>query len=511
MAHFVNHVMLAEPRLLAQKDGAPVCYVRKDKYTNGRILVANIHKLLAKGDRLDDFYILSGSPKGSFVKQLENMLVEQNIPCYLSTMDHQELDNRTMEGKVVFATFHAVKGRQRKHVFVLGFNESYFTYYARSLPTDVCPNTLYVACTRATDSLYVFENSEEDGPLPFLKMSHSTMLKPEIGYVQFQGLSQGLKRVKKESKEIQKWSTTPTELLKFLSESALDTISPIVDKMFIRMNPITGLPHVDQTSEVQYLEIPIPGIIETKTHFEDVSDINGIVMPILFYERFDKKNATLLQELVRTHMNDIPLTKHSFLHEKVAQMPSLCVEREDYLFAANVCISTQEKLYSKLKQIDKYDWLTEEIVEQCMERFEGVLGNICRTESWVAEKTIIHQSADLDHLNIDRFFEEHLPGRKYRFTARVDFMTKNALWEMKCTTNITIEHKLQLVIYMWLHHMVDGQSKPGFLFNVKTGEWLQMIDSMEDLSSIMLAIIKDKYKETVPKSDAEFLEEMCSA
>jgi superfamily I DNA/RNA helicase len=92
-------------------------------------------------------------------------------------MEMEGLDERIIRGKVVFSTFHSVKGRQRKHVFVVGFDESYFDYYARDASRTECPNTLYVGCTRATETLVLMEkdNHYEDGPLPFLKRTHAQM------------------------------------------------------------------------------------------------------------------------------------------------------------------------------------------------------------------------------------------------------------------------------------------------------------------------------------------------
>ena len=99
----------------------------------------------------NDIFVLGPSVKGeqSNIRKLENMLVEKDIPCHVPMMESSDIDQRVIDGKVVFSTFHTVKGRQRKYVFVVGMDHSYFKFYARNLPRDVCPNTIYVACTRA--------------------------------------------------------------------------------------------------------------------------------------------------------------------------------------------------------------------------------------------------------------------------------------------------------------------------------------------------------------------------
>ena len=76
-----------------------------------------------------------------------------------------------------------------------------------------------------------------------------------------------------------------TDLIKFLSEPTLDIISPIVDKLFVKIDTTTMKPYEDQDTEYVYEEIEIQGVKQTHTeHYEDVADINGIVLPMLFYD-----------------------------------------------------------------------------------------------------------------------------------------------------------------------------------------------------------------------------------
>ena len=524
MARFVNNALLDEKRLWAVKQGSPVMYIRRDNFATAKCIVAQIAYLIEQGAVYEDFYILAGSIKGKFIKVLENMLVERNIPCYLPSQENQDqLDKRIIHQKLVFSTFHSVKGRQRKYVFVLGFDDSYFKYYARNLPIDICPNTMYVACTRGLERLYVFEKSghEQDAPLPFLKMSHSMMLKQEVDYIQFQGTSMGLKVVPKENdpaKKKYRYNVFVTDLIKFLSEPTLDVISPIVDKLFVKIDTTTMDPYEDQETEYIFEEIEIQGVKQTRTeHYEDVSDINGIVLPMLFYDHLqDGQQKCILQNLVRLAMTDVLKDKHTFLHKMIETMPEQCENISDYLFVANLCTSVQEKVYSKLKQInrDEYDWLDQDVVDICLRQLERVVGPECRSQSWTAEKSIIMQSSDIDHYYIDRFVSELLrdEGIVYRIGARVDLMTDTSIWEMKCTSNLTIDHKLQLILYMWIWNMTVHPSewpkhrKTGYLFNIKNGELLRLDSCMEDMNKIVSEILKDKYKKTIPKTDDEFLD-----
>ena len=97
----------------------------------------------------------------------------------------------------------------------------------------------------------------------------------------------------------------------------------------------------------------------------------------------------------------------------------------------------------------------------------------------------------------------------YRFSARADLMTETSLWELKCTGQLSLDHKLQLVLYAWLHQMkYSPQPIPSlkyYLYNIKTNEWLQLEASLDQLTQIVTEIMKGKYSKPVELSDEEFL------
>ena len=44
--------------------------------------------------------------------------------------DDAKLDDKIINNKIVFTTYHQSKGRERKVVILYSFDESYFTYYS---------------------------------------------------------------------------------------------------------------------------------------------------------------------------------------------------------------------------------------------------------------------------------------------------------------------------------------------------------------------------------------------
>jgi hypothetical protein len=89
-------------------------------------------------------------------------------------------------------------------------------------------------------------------------------------------------------------------------------------------------------------------------------------------------------------------------------------------------------------------------------------------------------------------------------------VTEFSVWELKCTTKITIDHLLQVVIYAWLWRIIiedDANPRTIRIFNVKTGEHLRLDATMDELTQIMVALLKGKYNKPVAKTDLEFTED----
>jgi hypothetical protein len=599
--------MLGEERLLACREGEPVVYIRQPTHFAEKYIIYKINTLISlSGATPSDFFILGASIKGnnSEIRKIENALVENNIPCYVPLSEDDKIDDRVIEGKVVFSTFHSVKGRQRKYVFVIGFNQSYFNLFAKKKSTDVCPNTFYVACTRATEGLYIVEhnNRRYDRPPKFLKMGHFG-LKNEP-YVVFKGMHQTIFEERNEdlsnNTEIVIKKTSPTELVRFLPENIFDKINDILEKIFI---PLHSEP---------FNEIKIPNIIKTESGFyEDVSNINGIALPIMYFDNFpsefneetntestrefsnfptnsfgrsDEKinlldrnversneffyfdskrsdigdNLAILQSLIESEMSCIKNNHHSFLRKEIencftpsfvfknnendidncnnfptnsfGRFPENSVSSErsvdekmnkisKYLKVSNLYYSVKEKLYFKMKQIkhNEYNWFSKELVEECFERMDKVLlDEVYDKKKGIfkgkVEETFILSNDDTKHCKIDQFLKEHLPNFIFRFNARVDLITDNSIWEIKCVNSITHEHLLQLAIYCWLWRMTmeDMENLVNVLnfqiFNVKTGEHYILNSSTEQLNEIILTLLAGKYTDLSHETDEDFIE-----
>jgi hypothetical protein len=96
----------------------------------------------------------------------------------------------------------------------------------------------------------------------------------------------------------------------------------------------------------------------------------------------------------------------------------------------------------------------------------------------------------------------------FSFSARIDLLTRKTLWELKCTSEITAEHMIQTTIYAWIMRIAHPSlSQKVKIFNIKTGHILRLDASNEELTTVVVAILKGKYEKQPPSSEADFLEE----
>ena len=503
MSKFVNEAMFGNQMMLSCRSGEPVTYIRNSRHNIEKTVVYTIKELLDNGVKPNEIFVLAASVKGlnSNVRKMENALVDQNIPCHVPMFETDKLDERVIEGKIVFSTFHCAKGRQRKYVFIVGFDNNYFTQFARTLiDKSQCPNTLYVGCTRATHGLYLleFDQYPTDRPLEFLKMGHHDYIKSD--FVKFKGIPRSIFYTDdagdKAKSLIDKKYESPTKLIKFIPDSVLDYISPIIDSLFTISSPISNT-------------IDIPMIIETKQgFFESVSDLNGIAIPALYYDQLNQEN--LLYEMVENALVEMRENEHMYLKRIVKDMPVHCETIRDYLLLANVHTAIQERLYFKLKQIgpDEYNWISDQVMSDCLERLDSIIGIEIKGENSqvLPEHMIIHHSLEELHVKIDQTLAPHFPeNMRFRFTAIVDLITDTSVWELKCTGEISMDHKLQVIVYAWIWDMLDKPVKKFKILNIITGEIVTMNYGPAELTNIVVALLKGKYEDTITKSDEEFL------
>jgi hypothetical protein len=544
-ARFNNDVLLGMPRLKAVKNGPPVEYIRNNRTNLEKTVIAKIQQWIRTGVSPGDIFVLAASVKGlnSNVRKMENALVERGIPCYVPIFDTEGIEDKVIEGKVVFSTFHSVKGRERPYVLIMGFDQSYFDMYGQDFSTDKCPNVFYVACTRSTNKLILLEKDDHfyDRPFDFLKKTHREMR--DEGYVEFSGVPREKfyekppitdETIQNEKERF--FDVVPSELAKYVQDHVLENIAPLIETIFIQ--------EVEPTEEST---IEIPNIIQTSRGlYEDVCDLNGIALPSIYCDHLFREwaiperrhngsegehavnpniGASILRHIIVESLADTTENQYLYLKRLVDKMPEVCETPADYLRLSNLYVACKERLLFKWNQIGEkdYGWLDDDTVSKFMERLDSVIGAECANHPPpLVEHSIIDREMEAETATINTILQQNaliLP-RKVRFSARADMITWRTLWELKCTGSLTVEHKLQTILYAWLWYIVNtsnmGKSRETpecpnpretRLFNIKTGEILRLNATFEDLTIIVVELLRGKYESHLPKTNEEFLED----
>jgi len=497
IAWFVNNCMLGENRIISNKNGKHcVYYYRKNLFVAHKIFAEKISQFLKEGYKPSDIFVLSPSVKSNSnrnpVKKLENKLVEKGIPVYFSRNDEDGIDEDIIKGKVVFTTFHQAKGRERKIVFIFGFENSYFDYHAKDKDRTICPSELYVAVTRASEILVILEN-EGDKPLPFLRYSHSQL--QAAGMVIFSGKVFITEKKKKDKEKIVDdiHRVTVSELTRYINEENTDLLIPLVNKIC----KVTTKPKGDYT-----VEIPL-NIKMDNGLTEDVSDLNGLVIPAM-YEQKKSGTHSALEIMFDSYLKEANKGTQELIKKKFVDTVGETDDKKEnkisqYLFMGNAYIALSENIHSKLNQITSYNWLTPEIVKQCHKNLSANIGDGAIYECQVGNC-------------------EDANGRFYQFKSntygtveirgRIDAYDNDTVWELKCVSSLQLEHLLQIIIYAWVWDKCMKEKsgiKSYKILNIRTREIRTITYENIVIDEIMNILFDNKYSKIDKSTDEDFI------
>lgn len=493
IAWFVNNVMLDKPYIVANKNGPSVKYI-KDNLENitSFLLTEILHLLKNENFQPGDIFILAKSLKnqnGDYI-QLENALVEKKIPCYVSSSD-RKLSLKVIEGKVVFSTIHQAKGRERPVVIVYGFDDRFFYYGDK--PSHICPQELYVAATRSSNRLYLIEHAHHC-PLPFLKYEQLSKYPEYIEYII--GNEEDIRPKRKirpnmgDHENIVTYVRV-TDIIKFLKDDAMNFCSSAVEQLFHTINEPCD----------KYMNIP--GLVCCENGlYEEVCDLNGLAIPVMWYVKQDiADKKTKLH-----HAIEILSSEDTSLNDYLSQLKMPCVTIPDYLFLVNLYLAVMDKVHFKITQIESYDWLTDDMVLFCHQHMDQHVNKNIQYEVHIGCKN--HQT----NLNVKNFVKERLDTElgktTFHFTGNLDAVDETIAWEFKCVKEITMEHKLQLVVYAWIWKMYMQQKCGDRIFqlmNIYSGEILRLNSSSPLNDEIICVLLHNKYSPKAMLCDEEFL------
>ena len=471
VAHFVNQHLVGYDRVQAERDGGPVRYLICDSF--GSTPFQEVTSYLEQGYRPEDIYILAPSLRVaknlSPVRRLENRLVAKGIPCFVPTNDEEDVRDSVTQGKIVFSTFHQVKGSERPVVLVFNIDASYYDYYAKQESRQRCPNTVYVALSRSRERLSVIHHYENDY---FPTINRTTLHDdPRIDVCTTKPITHKYRSERESGRELK---TPIGNLLRHLDISTIQTALSYLDYRIVR----EGLP-----------VLRIPGVVEMdKGQSEAVSDITGVAIPTA-YELSQTGGSSVLRYI---HQESERLAPDHY--QRVGKIGSQLqrdrhLSPEQLLYLANVYLSVSTGWTSKLQQITNYHWLPpDQLATACTRLNQLVAGN--------SQATATKQFT----LPVAR----SILGRE--LIGEIDLVVGDTCYELRCTHTLDSEHLLRLAILAWCNYATSGRSQL-IIYNISNGERAE-IKFTDRIADLVYYLVDHKYKPVRTLSDTEFLTEI---
>jgi len=448
MAKFVNNCVLKSDRLKANKTSKhKPRYVICDCFKTATTL-KEVKYYLKLGYKAQDIFILAPSLKSlnSPVRKLENAIKIKcpEINVYVPASDEEKLDSDILENKIVFSTFHQVKGLERKVVIVFGFDNSYFKFFKKNLNDQSCPNEIYVAITRALEHLSVFHHCGNE---------HFKFIDPKMLSTETKLVNQ--KKIKlTNTNNDNNLKTSVSDLCKHLSDDVIDNC----------LNFLT----ITQLSKPESL-IEIESKIKQTHGFESVSEITGTVIP-LYYEqllRDGSENISIKDLMIKANVN--------------------CSERSGFIF--------------KTLQIDNYDWLSKDILDRCMERIAKL--KISKNAKF-EEEYKIENKEELMNRKIIGYVDCLDANNIYEFKC-TSKLNSDHLLQLGIYMYLYETHKGELVSST--DSPINTQTNY-YLFNILSGELIKIESDYDKLKNMMKYLIENKYFNQDYVSDNVFIDNM---
>ena len=481
---FVNNCMLGHERINTVKNGPLVEYYICNSYKIYETLGKQIINMIKhEGIKEEDIFILSPSIKSENpYKKLENYLVKEGYKCMTPTSDDAKLDDSVINKKIVFTTYHQSKGRERKVVILYSFDNSYFDYYLKGENSKVCPNILYVGATRAMHKLILIHDSKYK-QLDFLNMNIPNINK----YVQIFNL-EALKLTGNTKTITSDHNTTVTDLIKFIDSYIMDNILLLIEHLFTTVSKNNNI--VNIPSKVKNIDE------RNKETYEDVSDLNGLVIPAIYEKTIN--NASTIEDYVTKNMS---AGYYNEIKKYVKKVNIPCQKISDYLKVGNIYLSMHNKLHFKLAQIKKYNWLDKKMIAECHKNMDFL-----KNQNLIFEQTISNSEEE------EIFKIIHREYGLIKIGSRLDAFDDKTVYEFKCVDSISIEHKLQLVLYCWLWKNSNLQKTYGNrdfkLLNIRTGELLQLVNDNFKITQVVELILANKFVKKRILLDDEFINQI---
>lgn len=472
-AAFVNDACLGYCKMHSKKSGQKPDYLICNSFGTKPTTIV---KKLLKTYKPEDLFIIAPSVRASKspIKKLENNLVTAGYPCFVPMADDEILQGDVISGKIVFSSIHQTKGLERKVVVLYNFDESYFKFFNRDAEPSICPNELYVACTRAIERLVLIHDRTRKF-LPFLDQAKVYEL-----------CNMQIERFDPQPMEMPIRSTF--SVIDLTRHITVETMNRLLEN--VETHPATGIAITDYILESP---IDIPIVIHASAGDESVADINGICLPAM-YEYKTSNNVSII-EYIKDQKNHLPKQDQIQVDVKLPKFgPTGKPEIKDFLYFSNVYNSLRTGYMFKLRQIAQYNWMEADACKQALRVVQKYIPPNSRFERYCFSEMVVND------------ITRKISGCIDSITVRDNTV---CVWEFKCVKELQPEHVLQVLIYMWLFGKENEHKNviKYYLLNILTDTVIEIVQP-SNLEDIINNLIMEKIKSRFRTTDDEFIKSL---
>ena len=238
---------------------------------------------------------------------------------------------------------------------------------------------------------------------------------------------------------------------------------------------LTPMPTNPQQTKIQLPSESVQGPLT-----ERVSDLTGVALPMMLAHEVggdaDLEIMRMKNPRLCALMKRAPNTDPGTLSIREALLIALLKD------ASTTCMR------HRLRQIRKFDWVTDGVARLCVERLRSMLDPLLDWSRAAFERKIEGTSAS---------------GRGLRGVIDILNIPANVPIEVKCSSALSTEHFLQVAGYMYML-----ESAVGYVVNPVTYELVRVTATQEQLTAMMERLERYKLERNVKfLSDEAFVEQ----
>lgn len=502
---FVNNVFLGgEQYIVGSHNGPKPLYIYGDTFDVNSVS-KYLLPLIRKYGPERTAILAPFAKKNKQLVQLANYLSDNGILVATPPADDVPLDDKVLQGKVAVSTYHQFKGNERDLVIVYGADAGYFEFLGRDLPDDTCPNTTFVALTRAREQLVVVHH-ERNGPMPFMNVEE---LHKTADFISLKG-EESMPEPVPPGRPLQLGLLLPVSA--YASDMSRHILDEVIESICAKHLQI----HQVQPRLPDSLHIDAPSTVVTnsiKKHHEAVSDLNGLAV-VAAYEH------ALLGTLTTLAVTKKSSLQHSFPLGTEAQAIWLCREACRY----DAKVSGYRSRYLQMKG-HPFNWL-DAFLDAARTRLEAQFprADMLQFEVKLEEEefrmanplggedqtTSVRGRADI--IRYEKAPSTSLPRptrkKKKRGKDEID-LDYVSIWEIKFVAQLSLQHAIQACVYahLWIHKHNRPIPPRIILFNVRDGEKWEIVprDGVASLRRVVEETLIAKYSTNDMLTTDEFL------